>query len=95
MNNSDRQSHLDSLVPDRVPREKLKEWIGEDQHTEDCYEGQNLLNAIRDELGDKIGPRTEGDVPGAYNVSYSRYLEFYPRKQHLKNLKAEIARLGA
>ena len=62
----------------------MAEWVGVDECAADFNECTNFLAAVEAELRPKLGPCTEGDVLGAYNVGCSRYLEFHPREHRLR-----------
>ncbi len=52
-----------------------------------------ILSTIKRELEPYLGPGTEGDVPGAVNVFYSRYVRFQPQIFCSKTLAAKAEEL--
>lgn len=93
---SDEEPDYDTLikrVPDRIPCEAMGDWVSKEQLRGDWNEGQNFLGEILDALEPALGEWAVDNTTGAYNVGYSRYLEFRPRENHIKRLRAKLDRL--
>ena len=93
-NQENKGSYYDSLIPDRIPCKDMIQWLDENIYGLEYAEGTYFMQQIRADLEPALGSCTEDDVPEAYNVAYSRYIEFHPREHCIKKLRAEIARLA-
>ena len=81
--------HIDWLIPDHIPSKNMNVWLSEEDVNNDHRNGDIFLHAIREKLEPVLGRCMEGDVQGAHNVVFSRFLEFHPRESLKSNHEAE------